>query len=264
MGTKIGFTERGDAGRDLSWYEKCKEGECDGIIVITKSITTGCRERVMTLYSSGFPVILHCGCTGWGSTILEPNVPSPSEQLDVLAAMLKVGFPADHVVLRIDPIIPTKEGLKRVKRVLDGALNRSILPLCRVRVSIIDEYRHVKNRFIKAGLVPVYGPTAFGPSDEQMQATAGTLAPYAEKYGIKFETCAEPRLTNYAPHAFVAQGCVSELDLKVMGLEYDKAFINPQNRHGCLCLGCKKELLENKSRCPNGCLYCYWKEKTVN
>ena len=37
---KIGFTERGDAGLDLSWYDKVHTQHCDGLIAITKNLTS--------------------------------------------------------------------------------------------------------------------------------------------------------------------------------------------------------------------------------
>ena len=33
---KIGFTERGDGGLDLSWLDKAKTGKCDGVVVIRR------------------------------------------------------------------------------------------------------------------------------------------------------------------------------------------------------------------------------------
>ena len=36
--------------------------------------------------------------------------------------------------------------------------------------------------------------------------------------------------------------------------------INRQNRNGCLCLACKKEMLTQKHPCAHKCLYCYWKD----
>ena len=36
---KIGFTEQGDAGIDLSWTCKLENDEVDGAVLITKNIT---------------------------------------------------------------------------------------------------------------------------------------------------------------------------------------------------------------------------------
>lgn len=260
MAIKIGFTERGDAGVDQSWYEKCKAGACDGLIAITKRLTPGCREKILDLHASGFPVILHCGCTGWGGTKIEPKAYEPLRQLHALQGLLNSGFPAKNVVLRIDPIIPTVEGLRRVEwEVMPAALGMGILPECRVRISIIDMYPHVRERFAAAGEQSPYGEF-FSPSVAQLRLVQEKLKFFGRNYGIRFETCAETALCALDPDLFVEQGCISETDLAIMGLEYDGKSINPQRRGGCRCLGCKTELLEHKQRCPVGCLYCYWRD----
>lgn len=261
MSIKIGFTERGDAGRDLSWYDKCLAGKCDGAIVITKLLTPECREKLLNLYKAGFPVILHCGCTGWGGTYMEPNVPGLHVQLHSLKELLRDGFPLRNVVLRVDPIIPTDEGLMRAQSVLNSALSIGILPSgCRVRISVVDMYRHVNTRFEMAKITSPYGD-AFAPSQNCLKYVRSALGVFHYRDGIVFETCAEPALYNLNTEMFVQRGCISKTDLDIMGLSYDKESTNPQGRSGCLCLGCKVELLENKHRCPNGCLYCYWRDK---
>ena len=65
---KIGFTERGDAGRDLSWVQACEEHKIDGAVIITKTLTNACGKALLKLHSHGFPLILHATTTGWGGT----------------------------------------------------------------------------------------------------------------------------------------------------------------------------------------------------
>ena len=50
---KIGITERGDAGIDLSWESKLKYDAIDGAVLITKNITDRFREVVMRQYDAG-------------------------------------------------------------------------------------------------------------------------------------------------------------------------------------------------------------------
>lgn len=252
---KIGFTERGDAGIDLSWYDKCKAGACDGTILITKRLTPDCRAKILDLYNSGLPTILHCTCTGWGGSVFEPNAYKPDEQLASLKQLISDGFPARNAVLRIDPIIPTEEGFRRAKKVVEVAECLGLLPGLRIRISVYDEYAHVKERLTAHGIKPVYADGCKYASGPMLVETAHFLSQFP--YG--FETCAEPLLTRHAKRGQVVPiGCLSKKDLEIMGLQYDGNYTNPQQRYGCLCLGCKKELLENKRRCPVGCLYCYW------
>lgn len=253
---KIGFTERGDAGIDLSWYDKCKAGACDGTILITKRLTPDCRAKILDLYNSGFPTILHCTCTGWGGSVFEPNAYKPDEQLASLKQLISDGFPARNAVLRIDPIIPTEEGFQRAKAVIEAAEALGLLPGLRIRISVYDEYLHVKARLVANGLKPIYGDGCKYAPGPMLVETAHFLA----QFPYTFESCAEPALLRQAKRGQALPiGCISEKDLAIMGIPMpDGLRENPQNRWGCKCLSCKTELLENRRRCPNGCLYCYW------
>ena len=263
---KIGITERGDAGRDLSWADKCRAGECDGVIVVTKSITRGCGNNILALHQNRFPVILHATCTGWGETEMEPMAYPPFAQFTSVANLLYRGLPEDRVVIRVDPILPTKEGFDRARSVFReasafGFFNRP--GKVRVRISVIDEYRHAKQRMLGRGIQPCYPEGKFFASPEQFQEVAKFLSEIHEEFGVKeFETCAEPLLSNYARKGLVKRvGCVSAVDIERMGLSMSgKESVNPQGRNGCLCLSCKTELLTSKHPCFNSCAYCYWRD----
>lgn len=247
---KIGFTERGDAGLDFAWLEKLKT--VDGAVLITKFCNDMFIKKVTEAYDAGYPFIVHGTCTGWGNTVIEPNVPVYTEQIDQMVKLVQAGFPKERLVLRIDPIVPNPEGLQRVQNVISYMDTKTELEDIRIRISVLDEYKHVKQRFLDLGLQPVY--SSFYASKEQMQSVIDCLKPT----GHVFECCAEPFLKE---SCFIHQGCLSEEDLKRMGLIIPKdLFTNPQQRHGCMCLSCKKELLTEKKRCPYQCSYCYWKE----
>ena len=258
---KIGITERGDAALSINvWKSALTKSRVDGAILITKSLTPAFREAVLDCFfnpvGNSKNIIVHCTCTGWGGTPLEPNVPDYKTQLEWLKELIDAGFPHTHCVLRIDPIIPTKKGLDRACAVLDYAEELGIC--CATRVSVYDEYKHVKERFALHGLKPVYPNNNFQASDAQFKLVAETL----KKYTGPFMTCAEPKLKTPDDHPclFIQAGCISERDLNIMGLPVPKTIKNPQNRHGCLCLGCKTELLENRHPCGHKCLYCYWRD----
>ena len=80
------------------------------------------------------------------------------------------------------------------------------------------------------------------------------------RYPIVWETCAEEQLAKNYPGNFKIKGCVSNTDLKLMGLESVKTYENPQNRVGCHCLSIKEELLIPRMPCPHNCIYCFWKK----
>ena len=69
---RIGITERGDAGLDLSWASKLDT--VDGAIVITKFLSPACYDALL---ANKEKLILHATLTGYGHSVLEPAVPPP-------------------------------------------------------------------------------------------------------------------------------------------------------------------------------------------
>ena len=247
---KIGITERGDAGIDLSWVSKIDT--VDGMVLITKNLNESFCLQVLDLHKKGYKIILHCTCTGYGRTELEPCVPDYITQLNALKSLIERGFPADHCVLRIDPIFPSKKGMKRVMQVMHYfiSLNTGIT---RIRISLVDEYKHVKERYYKRGWTPLYGDN-FYPSYEQKKLTADVL----NQYSFTYELCAEDDFLKMLNNGQIV-GCISTKDLHIMGIPAEEMAINPQNRKGCHCLSCKTELLTDRKPCPHGCVYCFWR-----
>ena len=250
---KIGITERGDASLDYTWVNAVSSHYVDGAILITKHITDKFIQTVMQLHNTGCRLIIHATCTGWGSTSVEPEVPAFNIQLLQLKKLIDTGFPKSNCVLRVDPIFPTKNGLNRLKTVITLAFTLGLLPDMRIRISVLDEYRHVKNRFIQLGYQPIY--TGFSAPASMMQETAHVL----NLFDLQYEACAEPALAKLS-NKIVETGCISKYDIELMGLSCDTVSENPQNRFGCKCLACKTELLCNKHRCFHKCAYCYWKD----
>lgn len=244
---RIGITEQGDAGLDLSWLEKSKN--VDGLILVTKNVTRPQFKEALTQLKK--PFILHCTCTGMGGTEWEPNVPHRLDQLMALKRLIEDGIiNKRNVVIRIDPINPYY--ISFFHDVMEG------MQICfsdwtdfRYRVSVMDYYPHVRKRLLERGLP--CSPT-FQASDELFDLVKAELALWHE---VTFESCAEPKLN---ARNLIHTGCVGWEDIRRMGLNEDdvKDYINPQNRPGCMCLSCKTELLTHKQQCPHGCLYCYW------
>lgn len=247
---KIGITERGDAGINLAWVSKVNT--VDGMILITKNLTEMFCLQVLNLYSKGYKIIVHCTCTGYGHSELEPNVPDYKIQLNSLKNMIDRGFPADHCVLRIDPIFPSERGVNRVREVLNYfiSLNTGVI---RIRISLVDEYKHVKERYRQRGWNPLYGDN-FGPSYEQKQLVANLL----NQYSFQYELCAEDDFLKMLNNGQII-GCISAKDLHIMGIPTEAMTINPQNRKGCHCLSCKTELLTDRKPCLHQCVYCFWR-----
>lgn len=252
---RIGITEAGDAGIDLSWVHKIST--VDGAVLITKNLTPEFCSEIKDREN----IILHATITGYGGTLIEPNVPIWRDELDTLYNLVVSGFPSSRVVVRIDPIIPTREGLNLANQVFQASINTGFR---RFRVSIVDMYRHARERFLSAGIKLPYDER-FSPYGGQVCAVdsmLSTMKHYVTSVAsneisgfdpLRIEACAEPDLTEA-----IQCGCISDFDLKLLGLSPCFDSIGFQRRD-CLCHSGKVELLNSKSQCPNGCLYCYWR-----
>lgn len=254
---KIGVTEAGDAGLDLSWVGKLRT--VDGAILITKCVSPDFYDAVMA-NRDGF--IIHATFTGYGGSVLEPGVPDTYDEFGAIMALVKDGFSKSRMVIRVDPIIPTPKGIMTAFKVIKTFMD---VGFSRFRVSIIDMYPHVRKRFKQLGLPLPYGESGFQPSQEQIAAVDEMLKNVAEYWyslgnrelfgdELRIESCAEPGLKNV-----IQCGCVSAYDLKLLGLNEDDSDNCGYQRPKCMCYSGKTELLKNKKRCHHGCLYCYWK-----
>ena len=229
---KIGITERGDSGLDLSWANKMND--VDGAIVITKFPTPPFMKFLEEFQDK---LIAHITITGHGGTKIEPNVPTPDKVFFQFDKVLEI-LGSRKTVLRIDPIIPTPDGVNTGYRMYLESLNH---PSHRLRISIMDNYFHVNKRFIDAGL----------PSfDYRFHAGYEKRAKTISHFGDRAEICGEPSIPSV--------GCVSYKDLDALGIPHDNDIPYGTQRKACKCLNIKTELLNNRGRCPYGCLYCYW------
>lgn len=241
---KIGITEAGDAALDMSWVNKIDQ--IDGAVLITKNLTDKLIEEILKHKDK---IILHATCTGMGGTLIEPNVPVYTHQLEQVSKLIAAGFPEERIVIRVDPIIPTSKGLQTAQRVINAS------PIKRFRISVLDTYPHVRRRF-EANNVPLPYGNSFQASPSQFKIMREWLAAQNPEY--VFMSCAEQSLAGL-PNVHPT-GCVSTYDLSLLGLPTNGNYQTGLQRHGCACLSCKTELLSNKRRCPHGCLYCYWKD----
>lgn len=254
---KIGITEAGDAGLDLSWADQMDK--VSGAILITKNVNPTFSDLVLQHQQR---VIVHATCTGYGGTVLEPNVPKPRTQLQQVLELVRRGFPQNQVVIRVDPILPTEKGLERALRVMKSFMSYGF---ARYRVSLINMYRHVQARFQTMNLNNPYGDRRFSPRRKDFERTDAMLKEACAIWGdlgnpgdtLRIESCAEPGLWEPIPC-----GCISSNDMALMGLDISKLtdYRTKGQRKECLCYEGKTELLKGRHPCKHGCLYCYWKE----
>lgn len=232
----IGITERGDAGIDTDWFgwvEKNKPA-----ILLSKDPIKLC-ENLKRFTKPN--VIAHATITGYGGTVIEPNV-IPVEEAMKGVSSLKSFLGQERVVIRIDPVIPTEKGIETAVNVVRLAQK---IGTFRVRVSFIDYYDHVKKRFAEEE-ISLPWQTFHAPLELRNKA----FDAIQKESKTIVEVCGEPD--------FNCTGCVSALDCKIFGIESKPG--HSFQRPKCACISLKTELLKYKDRCPHQCLYCFWKD----
>lgn len=240
---RIGITERGDAAINHEWVDKLST--VHGAIIITKNVNAFVREALL---ANKEKCILHATTTGWGRSVLEPNVPHWEENLQHVYQLVQNGFPANQVVIRVDPIMPWN--LQPSQNVIEHAYQ---LGFRRFRISILDTYAHMTERFHAANLGV---PSDFGLTTEDGAARVNNMLSHLRAIcpEAQFEACAEPLID--AEHI----GCISTKDLDILGIQHDMVDQAGYQRKQCMCYSGKIELLSQRKRCPHGCLYCYWRD----
>jgi hypothetical protein len=145
-------------------------------------------------------IIIHATITGFGGSKLEPNVPKPEFAfigLEVLLEKFKNHYPLDRIVLRVDPIIPTPKGFEIAKKIIDKG---KALGIKRIRISFLDNYPHVKERFTLAN-IPQLKYDFHAPLEDRIKIWEDLGKP---------EVCGEPGIQ--------CTGCISKLDCEVLGV----------------------------------------------
>lgn len=260
---RIGITEHGDGGIDLSWAGKMDR--VDAIIVVSKNITLPKFQEKLLEYSDR--AILHATITCMGGTKVEPNVPKALASLEALSRIVDQGFPPEQIALRVDPIFSVKQLEQRASGIsfnelADGAKK---LGISRLRFSFADFYPHVKKRFLDAGISRESWPELdFGGFHMSMRQRRTILDKLVQVKGMALESCGENAVPGYPQVEKL--GCVSIKDLEILGIadRYDpNEKGRPAQRDSCGCLPAKTEMLDPKKKepCAHHCLYCFWKDK---
>lgn len=289
MSISIGITERGDAALDLSWIKLIDY--MNGAIIISKGYNDDFNDALLKYKQK---IIYHATCTGLGSSMLEPNVPFYVNQIDNIKRLIERGFPIDHIVVRIDPIIPKSIFLQldNYSDYIDEQYNFSLdkeykyvaiimdiigkcvdLGIRRFRYSFLDIYPHVMER-LKSKNILIYEKeikkiecddwmNQFDNiednvyfKDNQIKRNEDEIYYIHPKdLTLHFESCSEANVREYHK-----TGCVSERDFKTLGLDINECNGSSNQRPLCLCCSAKTEMLKNKTRCGHGCVYCYWKD----
>lgn len=274
---KIATTETYDPTLCIDeWVHRDKE--FDFLLYITKVLNPKV-IRILTDEKSPWawmnkPGVLHLTVTGWGCEEMEPNVPIPLVEFNMLKKLFAAGYPKERVVLRIDPIIPTERGISAFFFMVNMGIVKDIT---RYRSSIMQLYQHSAARLKETEewdeINSIYKGKFF-PDIEELKridffnrikkTIDGAREDIRNDYGVTkelhFESCATKLLSNCG---FENIGCMSERDLLINDLEPDKLNIpRGSQRSRCMCL-MKHQLIPGgykRGRCPHKCAYCYLKD----
>lgn len=236
-----GITETCDPAFALEVFDNL----CVGNTIITKRLTNA---LITKLIENKDKCILHLTCTNLGEKI-EPFVPSVDILYEKFNSLIEGGFPVSHVVLRIDPIVPTEKGVKTAMGVIDKFFPTSGIK--RVRISFLDMYKHVVDRFNDNGISIPY--ESFHAPYELRNRALNLFKEKALEYGFELELCGEPN--------FPSIPCLSQKDVDILGVG-DKITLCGEKgqRSSCHCPSNKTQLYHGEmKRCKHKCLYCYLK-----
>ena len=238
---EIGITETYDPCFDYSWVDNLRPVN----IIITKSLTDKLIDTLVTEECMR-TCILHMTVTGWGGSNIEPGVGGFLWSRNQYYKLIDRGFNSDRVILRVDPIIPTSEGISLFELVLRAF---TITKISTVRVSIIDMYRHVIDRM--GDEAPF---KSFQAPEEMIKEVDNMLNKWSYRYD--FVSCAEPKLTNTR-----RVGCVSIEDINRIPDSGVTLEGSSRQRSECLCPRNKVNIIKRKpGRYPHKCIYCYWRD----
>ena len=236
----VWMNECSDARFHLSKFEAAL-AEGKKCIIYTKTLTKGI---VRVLCNNTASTHLHLTISGWGSTWLEPGVETAEKEIEALHRLLQI-YPANRVTVRVDPVIPTIEGMAKAVQVL-SAVPQEI----RVISSIIQLYSNMHQLFDRLGVNKAYYTVKSGnvlfPSQNYAQAVYNELNHYHT-----ISVCGHPYILEGCDH----DGCVNTDSMRSLGLI--PVNMAGKQRPGCKCQAVKRQLLKYSDTCSHGCLYCY-------
>ncbi len=238
----IGITETSDPCFHLELFDNLFKAN----IIVSKNISNKLIDKLIEHKNK---CILHCTCTGMGGTKIEPFVPEIEQTAKQIKKLIDNGFPAEQIVLRIDPIIPTEKGVNTAINVIETFKE---LGIKRLRMSFLDMYKHVKERFIDINIKIPY---------ETFHADLKTRKEAFEKLSNKATECGFTIIQTCGEPGFDSTPCISQMDVDILGLTNEIILEgNKEQRTHCSCPANKKELIKDKPhQCNHKCLYCFWK-----
>lgn len=224
------------------------------LLLITKNLPN-CLKILGTADALHIPTQIHCTITGLGGTKLEPQVPTPNLMVEESIKMIeKYRINPEAVTIRIDPIVPEYLNLQMVE------IPHILGPLASIgvkdcRISIVDYYPHVRERFDKLG---IEHPNKFQEDKPTKDSIISKLACLTVQLDMRLHLCAES-LPKKPEINIDTEGCASSESWKRLGIDSLRPITRGQRKE-CTCDLKKEDLLAGLEKgCKPGCAYCYWR-----
>lgn len=185
-----------------------------------------------------------CTVTPYGR-LLEPGLPKKQAVVRAVQTLADAIGP-ERVVWRFDPLLFGGEytarwhanEFARMAAALQGHVAKCV-------VSFYDPYKSSEKRLAALGLRP--------PTPEELWETAKELVPAARQFGMRLESCAEPK--DLSRMGISPGACVDAALLQRAGGRPEEAKKDKNQRKAC---GCAASVdIGAYNTCPAGCLYCY-------
>ncbi len=154
MKIRVGIVQNGEPSVDYSWISKMED--VDFSILRVRNLTD---EFVQAVLPHKHKLLLCVVCSGYGGTVVEPNVMDVQQQVFQLKRLLSMGFPKERVCLCVEPIIPTAKGIKNFVKVVEE-MHTFVSYCC---INILKNTPLIQKRFAENKLPVLYGGEMYPP-----------------------------------------------------------------------------------------------------
>lgn len=93
---------------------------------------------------------LHIVINGMGGSILEPNIPPVKHMFEGIKHLIVNGFPANRILLVVDPILPNQNGIAALKLLLRVFTEHKDMKMRRIRFKLLPYYKNEAGKYMVA------------------------------------------------------------------------------------------------------------------
>lgn len=250
---QIGITDQYDASVNYEFTFKHMNKLLN--IFITRNISDSRFRWLLNKHSKN--IILHLVISGWGGTPVEPNTPNILQTCEYLKLLLELGFPKDHIVFRLDPIIPNQTGIDILPKILQVLSGFGIKRL-RYKMLLHPDVMLHRQSWHQACFFmgnpyysESYNKVFYSAADWQRKKIYEILESF--QWAFELESCDKYDIKN-SPHNLA---CISHKDLRVIGINNVDVKFNYTNKNKCQCPDNRTSIQSvSHTQCPLKCSHC--------